>query len=53
LPWAWTANDLHRAAGNLAIVDGSVQQASLRDLAAALNDTMTKGPTKTMVLNMP
>lgn len=53
LPWAWTANDLHQAAGNLAIVDGSVQQASLRDLAEALSDTASKGPSKTIILNMP
>jgi len=53
LPWAWTANDLHQAAGNLGLVDGSVQQANLRDLADALNETATKGPSKTIILNMP
>ena len=53
LPWAWTANDIHQAAGNLGIVDGSVQQASLGDLAVALTDTANKGPSKTIILNMP
>jgi|ERR1017187_1111261 prepilin-type N-terminal cleavage/methylation domain-containing protein len=53
LPWAWTANNIHQSAGNLAIVDGSVQQSSLRDLADALDDTAKKGPSKTIILNMP
>jgi type II secretory pathway pseudopilin PulG len=53
LPWAWTANDLHQSAGNLALVDGSVLQAGLRDLAEALDDTANKGPSKTIILNMP
>jgi prepilin-type N-terminal cleavage/methylation domain-containing protein len=52
-PWGWTANDIHQAAGNLGIVDGSVQQANLRDLAEALTDTAIKGPTKAIILNMP
>jgi|WetSurMetagenome_2_1015567.scaffolds.fasta_scaffold227960_1 prepilin-type N-terminal cleavage/methylation domain-containing protein len=53
MPWAWSANDLHRAAGNLGLVDGSIQQAGLRDLTEALNDTAAKGPSKTIILNMP
>ena len=53
LPWAWTANDIHLAAGNLGLADGSVQQAALQDLAKAIIDTQNNGPTKTIILNMP
>ena len=52
-PWAWTANNIHQAAGNLGMVDGRVDQAGLRDLADALGETEKKGPSKTIILNMP
>ncbi len=53
MPWAWTANNIHLASGNLSLVDGSVQQAGLLDLANALDDTIKKGPSGTIILNMP
>ena len=53
LPWSWTANDIHLAAGNVGLADGSVQQSALQDLAKAIIDTQNNGPTKTIILNMP
>ena len=53
MPWAWTANDLHQAGGNLALTDGSVQQTSLVDLITFLNDASSGGPTTTPAYNMP
>ena len=37
--WEWTDPDLHQGAGNLGMVDGSVQQSSLGGLDKALTDT--------------
>jgi prepilin-type N-terminal cleavage/methylation domain-containing protein/prepilin-type processing-associated H-X9-DG protein len=37
--WEWTDPDLHQGAGNLGMVDGSVQQSSLGGLNTALVDT--------------
>ena len=51
--WAWTANDLHQAVGNLGMADGSVQETDLSDLAQTLNDAASGGPTKTPAYNMP
>ncbi len=52
MPWEWTANDLHQAAGNLGMADGSVQQTALQDLAQILLDA-SSGPVKYPVYNMP
>jgi prepilin-type N-terminal cleavage/methylation domain-containing protein len=54
--WAWTDADIHQDAGNLGMTDGSAQQASLRGLANAINDTINaRGSltTKNIILNMP
>ncbi len=51
-PWAWTANDMHLAAGNLAMTDGSVQTADVLDLADMLNMAGT-GPVPNPVYDMP
>jgi len=56
--WAWTDKDVHQDAGNLGLADGSAQQASLKGLLNALNDTVgawaTQGSTyKNTILNMP
>ena len=56
LGWAWTDADIHQDAGNLGMTDGSAQQASLRGLANAINDTINaRGSlaTKNIILNMP
>ena len=56
LGWAWTDADIHQDAGNLGMTDGSAQQASLRGLANAVNDTINaRGSltTKNIILNMP
>ncbi len=53
LPWAWTANDIHLAAGNLGMADGSVQEAALKDLAKIIVDTQNSGPSTTITLDMP
>ena len=42
--WEWTDPDLHQGAGNLGMVDGSVQQASLGRLDDALTDTLNAIP---------
>lgn len=52
LPWAWSANDLHQAGGNLGMADGSVQQTALSDFAELLNDA-AGGAVKYPVYNMP
>jgi len=42
--WAWTASDMHQKSGNLAMADGSVQQATISGLHTALqNSTNTVG----------
>jgi prepilin-type N-terminal cleavage/methylation domain-containing protein/prepilin-type processing-associated H-X9-DG protein len=42
--WAWTASDMHQKSGNLAMADGSVQQATISGLhTALLNSTNTSG----------
>jgi len=43
-PWEWTDPDLHQGAGNLGMVDGSVQQSSLGSLNNSLNDTLKAIP---------
>jgi prepilin-type N-terminal cleavage/methylation domain-containing protein/prepilin-type processing-associated H-X9-DG protein len=58
LGWAWTDPDIHQGAGNLGMADGSAQQASLRGLANAINDTIgARGSLgnayKNIILNMP
>ncbi len=50
--WAWTANDLHQAVGNLILTDGSVQEADLLDLVTALN-TATNSPITNPVYDFP
>ncbi len=50
--FAWSINDLHQKVGNLGISDGSVQQASVSGLDAALL-TATNGPTVTPVYDIP
>ena len=52
-PWAWTANDLHLAGGNLVMTDGSVQEADVLDLADLLNTAGTTGPISSPVYEMP
>ena len=63
-PWEWTDTDLHEGAGNLGMVDGSVQQSSLGGLNNALNDTKNSLPKSlwpagasqrlgNMLINMP
>ena len=56
--WGWTDPDIHQDAGNLGMADGSAQQASLRGLANALNDTLNARASagaayKNTILNMP
>ncbi len=51
-PWAWTANDMHLAAGNLAMIDGSVQTADVLDLLDML-DKANAGPVPFPVYDMP
>jgi hypothetical protein len=53
--WAWSDPDIHQDAGNLGMADGSAQQASLRALSNAINDTIAaRGNSgKNTVLNMP
>ena len=55
LGWAWTDPDIHQDAGDLGMADGSAQQASLRSLSNAINDTIAaRGNNyKNTVLNMP
>ena len=58
LGWGWTDPDIHQDAGNIGLTDGSAQQASLRGLANALNDTVdARGVLgavyKNTILNMP
>ena len=43
-PWEWTDPDLHQGAGNLGMVDGSVQQSSLGGFNNALLDTQRSLP---------
>jgi prepilin-type N-terminal cleavage/methylation domain-containing protein/prepilin-type processing-associated H-X9-DG protein len=50
-PWAWTANDIHQAAGNISMADGSVHQTSLSDLTNALY--FAGGNVKYPIYNMP
>jgi len=52
LPWAWTANDLHQAAGNFILTDGSVQEADLLDAVTILT-TSSQGPVASPVYDMP
>jgi prepilin-type N-terminal cleavage/methylation domain-containing protein len=51
-PYAWTANDMHLLNGNYALTDGSVQQASISTLQAAL-DQATNGPTAQPTYRFP
>jgi len=53
MPWAWTANDLHQACGNLGLSDGSVQEAGLVDLPALLNSAASGGSTANPIYDMP
>jgi prepilin-type N-terminal cleavage/methylation domain-containing protein len=53
MPWAWTANDIHQAAGNLGMSDGSVQEAGLVELYNYLTTAAQGGSTTTPVYNMP
>jgi prepilin-type N-terminal cleavage/methylation domain-containing protein len=58
LGWAWTDPDIHQDSGNLGMADGSAQQASLRGLANAINDTVNARASlgilyKNTILNMP
>jgi prepilin-type N-terminal cleavage/methylation domain-containing protein len=50
--FAWSINDLHQKVGNLGMADGSVAQASVSGLDAALI-TATNGPTATPVYDVP
>jgi prepilin-type N-terminal cleavage/methylation domain-containing protein len=55
--WEWTDADLHQDAGNLGMVDGSVQQSSLGGVNNSLNDTKSAwqggGMVPNMIFNMP
>ena len=61
--WEWTDPDLHQGAGNLGMVDGSVQQTSLGGLDKALSATKDSIPYSlwpaiditvgNMIINMP
>jgi prepilin-type processing-associated H-X9-DG protein len=62
--WEWSDPDLHQGAGNLGMVDGSVQQSSLGGLNNALTDTLRAIPFSLwpagrstsqgdMIINMP
>jgi prepilin-type N-terminal cleavage/methylation domain-containing protein len=55
LGWEWTDPDIHHDSGNLGMADGSAQQASLRGLANAINDTINaRGINfRNIILNMP
>jgi prepilin-type N-terminal cleavage/methylation domain-containing protein len=54
LPWAWTDGDLHQDSGNLGMANGSVNQASLKGLMNANNDTINAKPGyRKLVFNMP
>ena len=59
LGWAWTGPDIHQDSGNLGMADGSAQQASLRGLANAINDTINARRASlgnnynNIILNMP
>jgi len=51
--WEWTDLDLHQDAGNLGMVDGSVQQSSLGGLNNALKDTLSAWQTTGGIGNYP
>jgi prepilin-type N-terminal cleavage/methylation domain-containing protein len=54
LPWAWTENDLHKAAGNLGIADGSVAQTALPDFVTYISDTKATAPQNgKLIFNFP
>jgi hypothetical protein len=52
-PWGWSATDLHQKAGNLAIADGSVQQATCSGLMTSLLNATNDTPTSDPVYNIP
>ncbi len=59
-PWAWTDADLHQDVGNLGMVDGSIQAATISGLVTAVTAPINARPPgpnpgvyTTIVVNMP